>query len=85
MVEEAKEQVLFVGFNQDQSCISIGTTSGFRIYQTDPVTLLLTRELHGGIGIVELLYQQHIMALVGGGDNPKWSRNKVIMWNDEEV
>ena len=81
----AEEQILFTGFNQDLSCLSVGTSKGFRIFQTDPMTLLLSRDLHAGVGIVELLYTEHIMALVGGGSNPKWPKNKVIMWNDEEV
>ena len=25
------------------------------------------------------------MALVGGGDNTKWSKNKVILWDDQDV
>lgn len=32
-----------------------------------------------------MLYKQNVMALVGGGENPKWSKNKVIMWDDQDV
>lgn len=35
--------------------------------------------------MVELLYQQNVMALVGGGKNPKWPKTKVIMWDDQET
>ena len=30
------EKILYVSFNQDSSCFSIGTEKGFRIYSTFP-------------------------------------------------
>jgi len=32
-------EIIWVGFNQDQSCITVGTQSGFKIYQSDPLIL----------------------------------------------
>jgi hypothetical protein len=31
-----QEQILFVGFNQDQGCFTLGTSKGFRIFNSHP-------------------------------------------------
>ena len=31
-----KEQILYAGFNQDQGCFTLGTSKGFRIFNTYP-------------------------------------------------
>lgn len=36
-------EILFIGFNQDFTCFSVGTKIGFRIYNTNPFKLNFER------------------------------------------
>ena len=40
-VDEKIEQILYISFNQDGSCFCLGTTKGYKIYNTLPL-----QELH---------------------------------------
>ncbi|MDP2438283.1 MAG: WD40 repeat domain-containing protein [archaeon] len=79
-------EIRWIGFNQDFSSFSVGTDTGFSIFDVDPLKPRLSRDPFlpspGGIGIVEQLFRCNILALVGGGDNPKWPVNMVVLWDD---
>lgn len=73
---------LSASFNNDVSCFSVGTDTGFCVFNSDPCSLQVSRLLNAGIGIAEMLGNYNYLALVGGGKDPRWPQTKVIIWDD---
>ncbi|KAI1815033.1 WD40 repeat-like protein [Poronia punctata] len=53
----------FITFNQDHSCLAVGTSKGFRIYHTEPFSKIFSSD-EGNIALIEMLFSTSLVALV---------------------
>lgn len=63
LVVMATPTLNFVTFNQDHSCLAVGTSKGFRIYHTDPFSKIFSSD-EGNIAIIEMLFSTSLVALI---------------------
>ena len=76
------DKILNISFNQDNSCFSLGLENGFMVYGTYPIKNKYKRSMDGGIKHAEMLYRTNLLALIGGGDLPKFNPKKLVLWDD---
>ena len=69
-----------ISFNQDNTCFSVSTDTGFNIYNTYPFKKLLTRTIKGGVNKLAIISNSSIVALVKKflDENDK---NKIILYD----
>ncbi|KAJ7664432.1 WD40 repeat-like protein [Mycena polygramma] len=72
--------MLFANFNQDYSCVSVGTRKGYSVTNCDPFGRVYTQN-DGARGIVEMLFCTSLIALVGAPDTPSSSPRKLQIVN----
>ena len=75
----------YYNFNEDASCISIGTKLGFKIITCNPYNNHHYRIFNRGIGIIEMYGTSNIIALTGSEKNTKFPLNKLIIWDDNKL
>ncbi len=88
ILNDNPNEILYINFNQDGTCMAIGTENGFKIININPFLDLYYKDLKGGIGIIEMLNKSNIIGLVGGGKKPKYQLNHLILYdveNDKEI
>ena len=83
METNEEEKILYSSFNNDNSCFYIGTTKGFRIYNSYPLKCVIKRDINGGVSVIEVLNRCNVFAFVGTGNNIKYAQNKVILWDEQ--
>ncbi|KAF8172667.1 WD40 repeat-like protein [Pholiota molesta] len=74
-MEKANSNMLFANFNQDFSCISVGTRKGYSVTNCDPFGRMTGR------GACEMLFCTSLIVLVGAADQPQSSPRKLQIVN----
>eukprot|EP01134_Creolimax_fragrantissima_P004413 CFRG4413T1 len=67
-----ENDILYCNFNQDFTCISVGTKYGYKMYNSDPFGKCYGK-FTGGTGVTEMLFCTALVALVGAGEQPNFS------------
>ncbi|RDI87023.1 hypothetical protein Vi05172_g3094 [Venturia inaequalis] len=79
---EAPSIALGIEFNEDESSFTVGTNTGFKIYDTTTGKLTYDRELQGSISFASVLSNSRLVGLIGGGICPHYPPNKFVLWDD---
>lgn len=74
-----------IRFNQDNGCFVCSMESGVQVYNVEPLRERgrIDFETTGGVAYAELLGRSNLIAVVGGGQAPKFPDRNVMIWDDK--
>ena len=78
------EVVLCISFNQDKSCVALGTNYGYKIFNAKNFKKIGERDLDMPIARIQMLYRSNLLLLVRGTqENIKMPGSSLIFWDDK--
>ncbi|KAK6457506.1 autophagy-related protein 18 [Scheffersomyces xylosifermentans] len=81
-IKNSDDSVNFITFNQDASCIAVGLTNGYKIFNCRPkFGKCYQFRKEESIGIIEMLYCTSLIAIVALGEEPGSSPRKLKIIN----
>ncbi|PNH10768.1 Autophagy-related protein 18, partial [Tetrabaena socialis] len=80
MSSGSKSGVLYATFNQDCTCVALGSQQGVHIYNVDTHKLCY-RHAIGAVSIVEMLFCTSLVGFVGAGEQPALTPRKLTLLN----
>lgn len=78
------EVVLCISFNQDKSCIAIGTNYGYKVFNAKNFKKIGEKDLDMPIAKICMLFRSNLLILVRGTpENNRMAGNTMIFWDDK--
>lgn len=82
---DSADQVNYISFNQDNTCIAVGLNSGYKIFNCNPsVGKCYQYVKNEPIGLIEMLYETSLVAIVGLGEGLGSSPRKLKIVNSKK-
>jgi len=81
LANNSRNNILFINFNQDFTCLSIGTVEGYRVFNSQPKFVEVFSQQTVSIGICEMLFTSSLVAIVGAGDSTNLNPRKLHIVN----
>ena len=75
---DKEDLIKYYNFNEDASCITLGTKTGFKIITCNPFKSYLTTKLRREIDIIEMYRSTNILVI------KSFEKNKLIIWDDNK-
>lgn len=76
--------IISVTINEDGNLFAACLETGLRVFNVEPLVgkMTLPSSKIGSVSMCKLLHRTNLIALVGGGQRPKYADNTVLVWDD---